>query len=347
LAISHQKNSIQDVAALEDILSEPTQETIAAMGSLEGDIVILGVGGKMGPTLARMAKRASELAGVTRRVIGVSRFSTSTLPDKLRSWDVETHQCDLLNLRSYSQLPDAPNVVYMAGMKFGTTGQQSLTWAMNTFLPGPVSERYRNSRVAVFSTGNVYGLSPVTLGGSRETDSLHPVGDYAMSCLGRERIFEHFSRTENIKMSILRVYYSIELRYGVLMDLAQLVLAGKPVPLGMGHFSAIWQADASAMSLRSLGLVASPPLVLNIARPELFSVRLIAEEFGERMEKPVRFEGVECGDALICNSQKATQLFGYSRISVGQIMAWTTDWAVRGGESLSKPTHFENRAGDF
>jgi hypothetical protein len=347
LGILHKTNSIQDVAVLEDILSEPTQETIDAMSSLDGDIVILGVGGKMGPTLARMAKRASDLAGVSRRVIGVSRFSTSALPDKLHSWGVETHQCDLLDLKSYSRLPDKPNVVYMAGMKFGSTGQQSLTWAMNAFLPGPVSERYCNSRITVFSTGNVYGLSPVNFGGSLETDPLRPVGDYAMSCVGRERIFEHFSRTENIKMSILRVYYSIELRYGVLMDLAQLVLSGKPVPLAMGHFCAIWQGDAVAMSLQSLIHVTSPPLVLNIAGPELLSVRRVAEEFGERMEKAVRFEGVESGDALICNSQKAMHLFGYPQTSVSQMMAWTADWAVRGGESLSKPTHFENRAGDF
>ncbi len=347
MAISHKKDSIQDVAALEDLLSEPTQETIAAMGSLDGDLVILGVGGKMGPTLARMAKRASDLAGVSRRVIGVSRFSASKLQEKLHSWGVETHQCDLLNSKSYSQLPDAANIVYMAGMKFGTTGQQSLTWAMNAFLPGLVSGRYHDSRIAVFSTGNVYGFSAVNLGGSRETDPLHPVGDYAMSCLGRERIFEHFSRTEKIKMSILRVYYSIELRYGVLMDLAQLVLLGKPVPLGMGHFCAIWQADAAAMSLQSLGYVATPPLVLNIAGPELFSVRRVAEGFGERMEKPVRFEGVESGDALIGNSQKTMHIFGYPHVSVGQMMTWTADWAVRGGESLSKPTHFENRAGDF
>ena len=347
MAISRNRNSIPDVAALEDLLSEPTQETIAAMGSLDGDLVILGVGGKMGPTLARMAKRAFALAGVSRRVIGVSRFSTSNLQEKLQSWGVETHPCDLLDLKSYSQLPDAANIVYMAGMKFGSTDQQSLTWAMNSFLPGPVSQRYRDSRIAVFSTGNVYGLSPVTWGGSREQDPLHPVGEYALSCLGRERTFEHFSRTENIKMSILRVYYATELRYGVLMDLAQLVLSGKPVPLGMGHFSAIWQADAAAMSLRSLGHAATPPLVLNIAGPELFSVRRVAEEFAERMEKPVCFQGVESGDALVCNSQKAMHLFGYPRVSVAQMMTWTADWAVRGGESLAKPTHFENRAGDF
>lgn len=346
MAISH-KDSIQDVAELEEILSEPTPETIATMRSLDGDIVILGVGGKMGPTLARMAKRASDLAGVSRRVIGVSRFSAPGLPKKLQSWGVETHPCDLLDFKSYAQLPDAANVVYMAGMKFGSTGQQSLTWAMNTYLPGPVSEKYRDSRIAVFSTGNVYGLSPVRRGGSREEDPLRPAGEYALSCVGRERIFEYFSRTNNTRMSILRIYYSTELRYGVLMDVAQLVLAGKPVPLAMGHFCAIWQSDAVAMSLQSLAHVASPPLVLNIAGPELFGVRSVAEEFGRRMGKSVRFEGVEGEDALICNSQRAAQLFGPPRVSADQMMTWIADWAVRGGESLAKPTHFENRAGDF
>jgi len=317
------------------------------MALLAGDLVILGVGGKMGPTLARMAKRASDMAGVPRRVIGISRFSEPKLRYKLHSWGVETHECDLLDSKSYSHLPDAPNVVYMAGMKFGSTGQQSLTWAMNTYLPAPVSQQYRQSRIAVFSTGNVYGLSPVTLGGSRENDPPHPVGEYALSCLGRERIFEHFSRTESIKMSILRLYYAIELRYGVLMDLAQLILTGNPVPLAMGYFCAIWQGDAAAMGLRSLVHVTTPPLVLNIAGPELLSVRPVAEELAALMNKPARFEGVEGADALICNSQKAMDLFGYPHVGVRQMMTWVADWAMRGGETLSKPTHFENRAGDF
>jgi hypothetical protein len=235
----------------------------------------------------------------------------------------------------------------MAGMKFGSTGQQSLAWAMNSYIPGPVSQRYRHSRIAAFSTGNVYGLSPITLGGSRENDPPHPVGEYALSCLGRERIFEHFSRTENIKMSILRLYYAIELRYGVLMDLAQLILAGNPVPLAMGHFCGIWQGDAAAMSLRSLLYVSTPPLVLNLAGPEFLSVRRAAEELAAMMNKPVRFEGTEGTDALICNSQKAMALFGYPNIGVRQMMSWVADWALRGCETLSKPTHFENRAGDF
>src|SRR4029077_3645413 len=201
--LSH-KTSIRDIEELEDLLSEPTEAAIQALAGLDGDIVVLGVGGKMGPTLARMAKRASNLAGKSRRVIGVSRFSSPKLESQLQLAGVETLRSDLLDPKSLSALPDAANIVFMAGMKFGCTGQESLTWAMNSFLPGLVSERYRNSRIAAFSTGNVYGLSPVSKQGSRETDPLHPLGEYAMSCLGRERIFEHFSRTRKINISVLR-----------------------------------------------------------------------------------------------------------------------------------------------
>jgi nucleoside-diphosphate-sugar epimerase len=345
--MSRKEQSIRNVDELEEVLSRPTPGVVEAMAGLEGDIVILGVGGKMGPTLARMAKRASEQAGVSRRVIGVSRFSDARLVERLHSWGVETHACDLLDAKAHAQLPEAANIVYMAGMKFGSTGQQSLTWAMNSFLPGLIGQRYRESRIAVFSTGNVYGLYPISSGGARETDPLQPVGEYAMSCLGRERIFEHFSRVEKIKMSILRVFYAAELRYGVFLDLAQLVFAEKPVPLAMGYFSSMWQADASAMSLQSLCHASTPPLVLNIAGPELFSVRQVAEEFGARMNKPVRFEGVEAQDALICNTQKAVELFGYPHVGVSQMMSWITDWTMMGGASLGKPTHFENRAGNF
>src|SRR5436309_2047695 len=259
------KTSVRDVEELDELLSEPTEAAIRTLAAIDGDLVILGVGGKMGPTLARMAKRASDTAGVSRRVIGVSRFSTPKLRQKLNAWGIETHECDLLDSKSYPQLPDAPNVVYMAGMKFGSTGQQSLTWVMNTYLPAPISQRYRQSRIAVFSTGNIYGLSPVAGGGSREHDPPHPVGEYALSCLGRERIFEHFSRTANTNMSILRLYYAIELRYGVLMDLAQLILSGNPVPLAMGHFSAIWQEDAASICLRVLLHVSTTQLLLIIA----------------------------------------------------------------------------------
>ncbi len=341
------KTYIRDIEELEDLLSLPTAGTIEAMGALKGDIVILGVGGKMGPMLARMAKRASNLAGVSRRVIGVSRFSSASLPAHLQSWGVETHSCDLLDRSRHSGLPDAANIVYMAGMKFGSTNQEARTWAMNAFLPGLVSERYRDSRITVFSTGNVYGLSSVNLGGSLETDKTHPVGDYAMSCLGRERIFEHFSRTYQIPMSVIRLNYATELRYGVLLDIAERILAENPVPLHMGHFNTIWQADATAMSLQSLPHASSPPFVINVAGPELMSVRRIATEFAEHFNKNVSFEGIESGDAILSNAQKSFQLFGYPTVRAGQMMAWIADWAIRGGEKLGKPTHFEIRSGNF
>jgi nucleoside-diphosphate-sugar epimerase len=347
MAMSREKTSVLDVAELEELLSAPTEGVIRTLGSLWGDIVVLGVGGKMGPTLARMAKRASEIAGISRRVIGVSRFSSSELELCLQAWGVETVRCDLLDPKSLSQLPEAPNVVYMAGMKFGSTGQESLTWAMNSFLPGLVSEKYRNSRIVAFSTGNVYGLSAVSRGGSREDDPLNPVGEYAMSCLGRERIFEHFSRTHHVKMSILRLNYATELRYGVLLDVAQQVCSGRSVALSMGYLNAIWQGDASAMSLQALGCASEPPFVVNITGPELLSVRRVAQEFGERLHKPVRFEGEESADALLSNAQKAFQLFGRPGVSVERMMTWITDWVNRGGQTLAKATHFEERGGSF
>ncbi|HWZ98477.1 MAG TPA: NAD-dependent epimerase/dehydratase family protein [Candidatus Dormibacteraeota bacterium] len=345
--LSQSENSIADVTALELALSEPGESTVRALASLPGDILILGAGGKMGPTLARMAKRASDAAGTPRRIIAVSRFSSPRLPEKLQSWGIETISCDLLDSAVLAKLPSAPNIVYMAGMKFGTTGQQSLTWAMNSFLPGLVADRFRNSRIAAFSTGNVYGLSPVARGGSLETDELIPIGEYAISCLGRERIFEHFSRAANIKTSILRLNYATELRYGVLVDIAQRVHVGQPVSLSMGYLNAIWQADANNMSLQSLLHAASPPFVINIAGPEVLSVRSVAEDFAKRFGKSVQFEGMEAPDALLSNAQKAFQLFDKPLVSYEQMATWIVDWIERGGETLAKPTHFENRAGRF
>ena len=343
-----EQSAIENVEDLESVLSEPTESVIQTMRALEGDFVILGVGGKMGPTLARMVKRASDLAGIKRRVIGISRFSNSSvLEERLNSWGVETHRCDLLDAHSYPQLPDAANVIYMAGMKFGSTGNESLTWAMNVFVPGLVAARYRGSRLAIFSTGNVYGLAPVSSGGSLECDPLHPVGEYAISCLGRERIFEHFSKTNHTKMTILRLNYAVEMRYGVLLDIAQKVFSGQAVPLQMGHFNAIWQADASAMTLQALSHSSTPPLVINITGPEVLSLAWIAGQFGELFHKQVLFEGAESNDALLNNAGKAFQLFGSPRVSIDRVLHWTAGWVKRGGETLEKPTHFESRSGDF
>jgi hypothetical protein len=338
---------IADVEQLDDLLSEPTDAAVDALARLPGDLVVLGVAGKMGPTLARMARRASDRAGVERRIIGVARFTDAHLETRLQRWGVETIRCDLLDPVQLARLPEAPNVVFMTGMKFGSTGNEALTWAMNCWLPGTVCEKYRHARIAAFSTGNVYGLTPVALGGSVEGEPLKAAGDYAMSCVGRERIFEHFSRTLPIPMTILRLNYATELRYGVLVDLAQRVLAGHPVDLAMGHLNAIWQADANAMALASLSHAASPPLVVNIAGPELLSVRRVAQEFGRLFDTPLRLHGTESSDAFLSNGQLGHRLFGYPRVSAGRMIHWIADWIARGGETLGKPTHFEVRDGKF
>ncbi|HZV06449.1 MAG TPA: NAD-dependent epimerase/dehydratase family protein [Gemmataceae bacterium] len=338
---------IENVEQLEDLLSEPTDAAVMALAGVDGDLVILGVAGKMGPTLARMAVRAFERAGVRRRVIGVARFSEAGVEERLRACSVETIRCDLLDSSQIDALPDAPNVVFMTGMKFGATGQEGRTWAMNCWLPGLVCRKYRRSRIVVFSTGNVYGLTPVSLGGSVESDALHPVGEYAQSCLGRERIFEHFSRTNDISMSLLRLNYATEMRYGVLVDLAQRVLQGHAVDVTMGHVNALWQADANAMALASFAHVSTPPLILNLAGPELLSVRRIAEEFARRFRRSLVLEGIESSDALLSNAQRALHLFGYPRVSAGQMIAWIADWLERGGDTFGKPTHFEVRHGQF
>jgi nucleoside-diphosphate-sugar epimerase len=232
-------------------------------------------------------------------------------------------------------------------MKFGSTGQEARTWAMNCWLPGMVCQKFRQARLVVFSTGNVYGLAPVARGGSVETDPLLGLGEYAMSCIGRERIYEHFSRTGGIPTAILRLNYANELRYGVLVDLAQRVWAGQPVDLAMGYFNAIWQADANAAALSALGLVASPPFVVNVAGQELLSVRKVAQEFGRLLDQPVQFTGQENADAILSNAQRSLQLFGPPRIGEDQMIRWIADWIRRGGDTLGKPTHFEVRDGRF
>ena len=232
-------------------------------------------------------------------------------------------------------------------MKFGTSGQEATTWARNVYLPGMVCERYRQSRIVAYSTGNVYPLTPVERGGSVESDPPGPVGEYAMSCLGRERMFAHFSQTFGTPVALLRLNYANEMRYGTLVDLAQKVMAGETIDLGMGHFNAIWQGDNNAMTLRAFDHVASPPLVLNVTGPQTLSVRSVAEEFGRLLQKPVKFAGSESPDALLSNASKAFGLFGRPRVSEEQMIRWVADWQRRGGPTLNKPTHFEARDGKF
>jgi len=338
---------ITSVEQLEEMISEPSEGVIETLRRLEGDIIVLGAGGKMGPSLARMARRALDAAGISRRVIGADLFPSAEQEMKLRQAGVETIRCDLMDQAQLDSLPDAPNVVFMVGMKFGATGQEALTWALNAFLPGLVCRKYSNSRISVFSTGNVYGLVPVHSGGSVETDAPNPTGEYAISALGRERIFEHFSRTMGIPVSIVRLNYSNEMRYGVLVDIAQKVWNGEPLDVTMGNANVIWQADANAMALQSLAHAASPPFVINVAGPEIISVRRVAYEFGELMGRQVTITGSESADAFLSNGRLGHRLFGYPRVPVQQMIQWVAKWVMRGGQTLGKPTHFETRDGRF
>lgn len=338
---------ISDVEMLENMLSEPSEGVVETLSRLDGDIIILGVAGKMGTTLARMAKRASDMAGIKRRVIGVSRFTRAEEEGKLNSAGIETLRCDLLDEDQLKALPDVPNVVFMAGMKFGSTGNESLTWAMNVLLPGMVCSKYNKSKIVAFSSGSLYGLSPITNGGSLEDGPVNAVGEYSMSVLGRERVFEHYSRTAGIPVSLIRLNYAVEMRYGVLVDVAQRVWNGTPVDVAMGNMNAIWQADANAMTLQTFDYVSSPPFIINITGPEMLSVRQVALEFGSLLGKTVEFEGTESLDPLVSNAQLSHRLFGYPRVGIQQVIHWIADWISQGSETLGKPTHFEVRNGKY
>jgi len=335
------------ISELEDNLSRPTPGVREALGQMPGDIIVLGAGGKMGPSLARMARRASDEAGIRRRVIAVSRFSDSRVLSGLASAGVEAISCDLIDEEQVARLPDAPNLIYMAGTKFGTTGNEPQTWAMNAFLPGACCRRFRKSRIVAFSSGNVYGLTEVASGGSRETDEPSPVGEYAWSVLARERVFQYFSGSLRIPVVLIRLNYACELRYGVLVDIARQVQAGRPVSLSMGWFNVIWQQDANAMVLQSLSQAAVPARILNLTGPKTLRVKDVAEQLGKLLGRDVTFEGRESGSALLNNSSEAYKLFGPPTVGADRLLGWIADWVMHGGADLGKPTHFESRDGRF
>ncbi|MCE9566126.1 MAG: NAD-dependent epimerase/dehydratase family protein [Planctomycetes bacterium] len=329
-------------AELEDALSEPTPQVIETLARHPGDIVFLGAAGKMGPTLARMAKRAAP----ERRVMAVSRFSTGG-EAAFTSHGIEAIRCDLLNESEVAKLPDAPNVVYMPGRKFGSTGDEGTTWAINCYLPSLVCRKYARSRIVAFSTGNVYPFSRSETGGPTEDDLPNPVGEYGMSALGRERMFGYFSRSLNVPVSILRLNYAVDLRYGVLVDLARSVLAGDAVNLGMGYFNTIWQGDANAMTLRAFDHCEVPPRVLNMTGPEVLSVRRVCERFGELFGVAPRFTGTEGDTALISNATAGIATLGPLQVRTDRLIEWVADWVKDGGRLLGKPTHFEARDGKY
>jgi nucleoside-diphosphate-sugar epimerase len=328
---------------LEDVLSQPSQADIDALAALEGDLMILGIAGKMGPSLAHRARRAAP----GKRIVGVARFSDPTVRQQIESWGIETIPADLLDSGALSRLPDAPNIIYMAARKFGSTGNESLTWVMNTYLPGLVAERFRDSRIVAFSSGNIYPLSPVAHGGSTESSPLNPVGEYAQSVLGRERMFDHFSKCHGTPMVLLRLNYAVDLRYGVLLDIGRKVFERRPVNLTMGHANVIWQGDANSVCLRSFALCQSPPAILNLTGPETLSVRWAARRFGEHFGIEPILEGSESETALLNNAARCHKLFGYPAVSVEQVIEWTAAWIGMGASTWNKPTHFETRDGKF
>ena len=332
-----------DIAHLEDAMTTPSPPLIDDLAQVPGDIMILGVGGKMGPTLARLARRAAP----GRRVMGVARFSEAGLRESLQAQGIECIPCDLLEREAISRLPDAPNIVFMAGRKFGSVGREDLTWAMNVHVPALVAERYAGSRIVAFSTACVYPFVPAANGGAAETTpTTPPPGDYATSCVGRERMFQYFSRRHGTPGRLIRLSYAIDMRYGVLHDLARKIHTGATVDLTMGHVNIIWQGDANSRALRALAHCTTPASGLNVSGP-IRRVRELAEALGERLGRKPVFTGREASDAWVLNCAEAERLFGPPEVPLARMLDWTADWITRGMPSLGKDTHFDARDGRY
>ncbi|MBD1380488.1 NAD-dependent epimerase/dehydratase family protein [Metabacillus arenae] len=338
---------MKTIEELELKMAQPSDSLVKDMETIDGDILILGVGGKMGPSLAKLAKNAVTKAGISKKVIGVSRFSNQHLREELEGEGIETISADLLNDEELKKLPQVKNMIYMAGNKFGTTGNEHFTWAMNAYLPGRVAEHFKTSRIVSFSTGNVYPLNHVLLGGTSEESLTGPIGEYAQSCLGRERVFTYFSHKYKIPMVHFRLNYAIDLRYGVLLEVAKSVKEERPVDLRMGHANVIWQGDANEMAIRSLLVCQTPPEIINVTGPETVSIRWLAERFGELMDKKPLFENEENSTALLSNASKSHKLFGYPNVSLREMVEWTAEWVLSDGLTINKPTHFQERQGAF
>ena len=332
---------------LDNFLARPYPELVEMMRRLEGDIMILGVGGKMGPSLARLALNACQEAGVRKRIIGVSRFSDKTARKTLQQVGVETIVCDLSNVEEVETLPAVRNVVFMPGRKFGGVGSESLTWMINTIVPANVARRFRDSNIVAFSTGCVYALVPPDTSGSVETDPPGPVGEYSNACLARERIFQYYSELYNTRVLLFRLNYAIDLRYGVLLDIAQNVYTGTPVDISVSTVNVIWQGDANNRALLCLEHIASPPAILNVTGAERLSVEALANQFAEIFGVDAKFTGVESGKAYLSNASRSIGLFGPPRVSVREMVQLVAEWVKRGGRTLGKPTLFEVTNGQF
>jgi hypothetical protein len=340
-------DKITNEEELGELISRPRPEAIEMFSHIDGDIMFLGVSGKIGPSLARMAKRACDSAGVKKRIAGVARFDSGELQQNIESYGIETIKGDLLDPGFLNSLPEVKNIFYLAGMKFGSDGNLPLTWAVNSLLPGLVAEKFRNSAIVAFSTGCVYPLVAVSSGGSTESDMPVAAGEYAQSCLGRERMFQYGSNKSGTKVTLVRLNYSVEMRYGVLTDIALKVRNRLPVDLAMGYFNVIWQGDMNDFVLRSLEYVQSPAKILNVTGPEILSVRETASEFGRLFGINPEFVNTEAETALLSNSSEAFRLFGKPEVPAAKVIKWIADWLKEGGRLLGKPTHFEVRDGKY
>lgn len=333
----------ESVEALDDFLAQPSQALVDDLAQVDGDLMILGVAGKMGPTLARLARNAAP----GKRVIGVARFSDPAVRERLAGWGIETVTCDLLDRAAVEALPRVDNIIFAAGHKFGASSNQPLTWAMNTHVPALVADTFRAARIVSFSTGNVYALTPLGVPAPGEGTVPAPVGEYAQSCLGRERMFEYFGARHGTPGRLFRLNYAIDLRYGVLADIAGKVSRGEEIDVTMGYVNVIWQGDANAQVLRALRHCTVPPSPLNCTGPETIPVRWLAAEFAARLGIAERIVGVEAGTALLSNTTQSARLFGYPHVPLGVMIDWVADWVGNGRPSLNKPTKFEVRNGDF
>lgn len=339
---------IRTVTELEEALSLPTAGVLETLRRVPGDVMVLGAGGKMGPTLARMVRRGFDTLGMPeRRVFAVSRFSSPSVRDSLQRLGVTTIACDLMDRSAVNELPECPNVIAMAGQKFGTNESPELTWATNTVIPANIAERFSRSRIVAMSTGCVYPLVATSGPGSREGDPLTPPGEYANSCVGRERVFEYFSKRYQTPLALVRLCYAIDLRYGVLLDLAQKVFRGDEIDLSMGATHVIWQGDANARIIQSLEHVAVPATPINVTGLERLSIQKLAERLGELLGRSPNLIGTEAPTAWLWDAQQSYDWFGPPLVSINQMLEWIADWIRDGGETLNRPTHFEVRDGKY
>lgn len=338
---------IENEEQLEELISRPGDELVEMIRRCDGDIMILGINGKIGPSLAKMARRACDLAGVKKRIIGVDRQNNPEHQESFSKMGIETINGDLLDPAFIGSLPKIKNIFFLAGMKFGSVDNLPMTWAINSYLPALVAEHFKDSVIVAFSTGCVYPLVPVNSGGSLETDPPEAIGEYAQSCLGRERMFEYGSLRNKTKITLIRLNYSVEMRYGVLVDIATKVKNNTPVDLGMGYFNVIWQGDVNDAVLRSIEQASSPARIINLTGSEILSVKDVATEIGKLIGVQPVFVNAEAETALLSNAALAHKLFGMPKVPINQVIKWISHWQKEDRRLLGKPTHFEVRDGKY